>query len=538
MRISHVLAAASSLVMLGGCMIVYKSDAYDDPAGAGGASSSSSVMMGPGGAGGVGGAGGAGGVGGGGDICHPALCDADSASPCTPNAGCPPLAWSDRWGATDQQRVRAVASDGTRIALAGEYNGISFNIGRTSPRTLPLNSPDFGYEAFVTLLDGDGVATWASPVAIGLGLQPRTASAVAFAGGDIVVAGARASDAVDSDVFIHKFTPGDNNAIIEVATIQFGGDSPDTAVAIAGASTGEFYVAGTITASTLDTKFVTCGGTNHMPVNGMFVAGYTATGGCKWFLQLPGKVQPTALVYDQKNALRVVGHFEGTLTLADNMVLKTAAGATDSFIAQLAPISGAVTTSTHIKAETDGAVRVAAAALDSDGTVYVAGQLEGGSSIEPNLPHGETAAFVMADRLENPWKRVFTGGKMQTLESVAGTSLAISEDGSLYLGGTFRNVIDIDPASPSGTFERSGVNPFLARFAVVSRELSWFDVYDGGGQMAFTRSFYVTTLQNDVVLAGNWLSNFNFSEDKTQSLPFKGNASDEDIIAAKITPKP
>ncbi|MDI1434775.1 hypothetical protein [Polyangium sorediatum] len=83
------------------------------------------------------------------------------------------------------------------------------------------------------------------------------------------------------------------------------------------------------------------------------------------------------------------------------------------------------------------------------------------------------------------------------------------------------------------------MNPFLARFSTFPGALSWFDVYDGKGQSQLTKSFYVTALQDEVVLVGNWITHFSFTEDASKVLSAKGNGiDDENIIAAKITPKP
>ncbi|MDI1478847.1 hypothetical protein [Polyangium sp. y55x31] len=537
MRSLLFVAATSGIVALGGCLLSYDQGAYDEYAGlgaggvgAGGAGASGGQPNGPGGMGGTGGTGGTG-------ACHPAFCDGTST--CPGNTTCPPLAWSARWGAVDQQRVHAIASDGSRVALAGTYNGQSFEIGEEAPRTLPLASPDYDYEAYVTLLNGDGVATWAAPIALGVGYQPRTAYAVAFAGTDVVVAGSTAAKEggiQEQDVFIRKFTPLDNNAIGEMGQpFKFGGDNLDEAVAVAAGSMGDFYVAGKISASS--SKAVVCGSEQY-PKNGMFVAGFDPAGACVWFVQVPGNVTPTALVY-QKNAVRVVGHFEGTLAFS-NTEFTAKQGTTDSFVLGFAPLSGAVSESKQISAGLGKAVRVMTAAVGVDGTMYVAGQLEGKTSVEPDLVEdGEYAAFVMPIGLENSWKRVFTGGPAIELGQAAGTSLALSADGSLYVAGTFRKVIDIAPDLASGTFERPEVNPFLARLDPTSGTVWWFDVYNGKSQTTFTKSFHVTTLQSDVVLAGSWNTDFNFSEDESKVLTAKGNGiSDEDIIAAKITPKP
>ncbi|MDC3958034.1 hypothetical protein [Polyangium jinanense] len=434
-----------------------------------------------------------------------------------------------------------MASNGTSIALAGTYNGQSFEIGEVPSRTLPLEGPNFGFEAFVALLDGNGVATWAAPVALGIGYQPRTAYAVAFAGNDVVVAGSHASSDggdADRDVFIRKFTPEPNNGIAEKASFQFGGDGSDEAVAVAAAATGEFYVTGTITASA--GKTVTCGMTTHTPKNGMFVAGYDSLGKCQWFVQAEGHVQPTALNYDENTRLRVVGHFDGTLMLPDGSTFSADAGATDSFILTLEMSTGLLMTKTQLEAGPGGAVRAVAATIGSDGTLYIAGQLEGKTSVEPNhVEDGQLAAFVMPVGLEAAWKQVFPGGQAKELGQATGTSLALAADGSLYVGGTFRDLIDIDPASPSGTFERAGVNPFLARLDPTTGTVRWFDVYNGKGQVQSTESFYVTALKTDVVLAGNWIPDFNFSEDESKTLVAKGSGIvDEDIIAAKLTLEP
>ncbi|MDC0745378.1 hypothetical protein [Polyangium mundeleinium] len=537
MRNGLFLAATASLVTLGGCLFSYSSGDYDKDIGWGGgggdASTSSSGM------GAMTGSGGAGGP----DACHPAFCDADaSTTTCTPNLACPSVAWSARWGALGQQRVFAVASDGARVALAGEYDGQSFEIGEKSPRTLPLASPNFGPEAFVTLLDDKGSATWASPVALGIGYQPRSAYAVAFAGKDIVVAGSRASTeggTPNVDVFIRKFTPGDNNAVTDVGPpLQFGGDGPDKAVAVAAAATGEFYVAGTISAP--GSKAVSCNMAEYPLKNGMFVVGYDSAGTCKWFAQAEGEVEPTALVYDGKNLVSVVGHFKGTLKLPSGNLFTTKTNATDSFVLGLEPSSGVVGSSTQIQADVGGAVRALAATTSIDGKVYIAGQLKGKTSVEPDrMTDEETAVFVMPVVLENPWKQVFPGGNVPGLEAAAGTSITFAADGSLYVGGTFRDVIDIDPTSPSGTFERAGVNPFLARIDPVAGALSWFDVYNGRGQQQFTTSFFVTTLQSDVLLAGKWITDFSFTKDGSKPLTAKGDGmTDDDIIAAKVTPNP
>ncbi|TKD00324.1 hypothetical protein [Polyangium fumosum] len=538
MRNGFFLVATTSLVALGGCLLSYSSGDYDeyigwgeDGGGAPASSSGAGAMTGSGGAGGAGGAG----------TCHPAICEGDSSTTCSLNPACPPVGWSARWGAVDQQRVHAVASDGEQVALAGEYNGQSFAIGEKSPKTLPL-PPNDGFDAFVTLLDGNGVATWAAPVALGVGYQPRTAYAVAFAGKDIVVAGSRASTeggGSDLDVFIRKFTPNmDNNTLTDKGTFQFGGDGLDKAVAVAATASGAFYVAGTITAS--GSKIVTCNMAEHTLKNGMFVVSYDSAGACKWFVQADGDVQPTALVYNAENQLRVVGHFKGALTLPNGTVFTTQPNATDSFVVGLVPLSGVVESSMQISAHTEGAVRALAATISANGTVYIAGQLEGKTLIAPDLfGDDQMAAFVMPVGVENSWMHVFPAGKVPKLESAAGTSLTLAADGVLYVGGTFRDVIDIEPTSALGTFERAGVNPFLARIDTFSGELSWFDAYDGKGQTAFTKSFFVTMLANDVVLAGNWITDFSFAVDGGKPLTAKGNGmSDDDIIAAKISPKP
>lgn len=521
--------AGSMVMLLGGCFVAYDLDEFDGN----GASSSSSGSGGEGGTGGMSvssssssgesssssGIGGSGG-GGGGIACDPLICKYPP--PNCNTSDCTALDWAKRYGpaGSDQTALSIKVKPGTGgvedILIAGTYTvttGQLFDIAGQ-----PLSAPQ-GFTGFVAQLSSTMPVTarWAmskDPGEIG--------SVTADKEGNVLIAGFKHTPTADYFI-LEKLSSATPPTVL--SRKELGGNGFDTyAIDADTDSDGNAYVVGATTGNFI----ITCpepGMTSVQIPAGMFILKYNSAGECQWVetYSIVDKVTPKAIRVDSiKKRVFVTGHFhnllangKGTLpgTVGEKMFLvghNADTGAATAIYGYGESVAGG-----------GGAVYPAGLELDSDGMVFVGGQVKGKTVFSPDLANNShTGAFLARiDPASDQRTSTLIAGSPTPgqLEGVTGTDIALNGT-TLALSGAFAGRITVGPnntvvESPepmlSGTTRSN--TPFLAMYETMNLGLRSFEAFPGHGEGFKKGTVKVDMSTMSVVLAGGWSKTLDFS---------------------------
>jgi hypothetical protein len=492
------------LWLLGGCIGLEVQSGGSGSAGSGG----QTTGVGQGGAGSQGG-GGSGSQGAGG-ACSVELCDTPEIEGCG-DAACAPPAWSRRLGDESSQNVRAAVVDGSgRIFLAGAYMG-ALDFGGGS--LLPASPGTF--DAYVAELAPDGTGAWASTVTVGDG--PREANALAMdPAGNLIVAGSFGippENGDDWNVFVQKWSLADG-APQPMWTHTFGGTGIDRVVDVAVDPIGDVFVLGSLNGDAA--TGLSCGGvpiTFTGAADDMFLAKYDIAGACAWFKVFSGagSIEPGGITTNAFGDLRVVGTFKGLMSGGGFPPVDAGLYA-DLFVMKLDSI-GVIEWIRQVGDEGSGKGTASGrdVALDTNGQAFVVGSAKGEVSAGGGAFSAlESAALVLAlDSSGNSLWVTKYGGASVVPEMQFGTGVALVGD-SLYVSGTFSELVDIDPAKSGAEIVLGGNNPFLALLDAETGVTRSFDVFPGGGETFANQAFFVAASGAGLVAAASWGKELDF----------------------------
>jgi hypothetical protein len=293
------------------------------------------------------------------------------------------------------------------------------------------------------------------------------------------------------DAFVYKLATTSGG----VAWVKsLGGSLAEAAAAVAtdSAASPACYVAGAFAS----TDFAPLGGNSlsHQGSSDVFVVKLSSGGSAQWALAIGGAAAEVAYdveVTSSGTGVIVAGTFTSdTLTVGDTTLTNAGAGEADTFIAELAADTGAVTWAARLGgAGSDVAYDVAVDA--SDGSIYLAGAFSspyltlGGTTLvnqDPDLTTGFVAKFNSTGG--GVWLVGFAGGN-----GAAAVRYLLLDGGFLYVTGNFASSVTIGGDTLTSVGGKDAFfakldgdgNVYLASRWVRSKSTRWLPIY--------TRSF-------------------------------------------------
>ena len=331
-------------------------------------------------------------------------------------------------GGAGDDTVRGMTVDASgNVYLAGSFQGtVDFDLG---PGTTELTSSG-GNDAFVAKYDSNGALLWARSAG---GVSSDVATSVALnSTGDVLVGGSFSQTASfggtnltsngSTDAFIWKLDGGGNtlwargfggSAIDEVSDLHVAGNTSIV-------STGYF-------SSTVD--FDPGPGTQNLTSAGgtdIFVLALSQAGNFGTVRQIGGTSQDRGeAVHVAGGIVAVTGSFSGTVDFNTGPATNnlTSGGGTDGFVLQLNSQGNYRNAYRFGGTSSDRGLDVT---RDEAGGFYVTGISDGDVHVQRISPNGSVA-----------WTRAFGGSSTDVGQSIWATS-----DGTVFVGGSFRNSID------------------------------------------------------------------------------------------------
>lgn len=276
--------------------------------------------------------------------------------------------------------------------------------------------------------------------------------------------------------------------------------APDGTVLVAGLFTGEL-------------GFGAASGREAMkPVGGAdaFLLGIDAGGTPRWALHWGGKHADAAraLAVDPAGNVYVAGTFQLTADFdpGAGRTLMTSAGRSDVFVLKLDP-ERRLAWAHQLGGE--HADDVTALAVAADGTVYVGGSSEGPWAGEGTEEEGAASADVVPSAFlvalapdgNRRWRRRFVSDR-----GVALAGLAASDDGAIYVGGSFQGTLR--SAGPVAVANPAGWDLFVSRLDA-SGELVWIRDVGADSETSLTAQALTQTADGPL-LAGWFQGNVDF----------------------------
>ncbi|MDI1451506.1 hypothetical protein [Polyangium sp. 6x1] len=526
-KVLSVLAGCG-LVALGGCIVVYHSDTYDEKAGTAGA----------GGAGGPGGASGTGGEGAeAGGACRVEWCftDEEEASPC-PTVTCAPVMGLRQSFASDQDaRGIALGKDpqNERIYVAGRFQG-SMTIGGTNLMSEGGLMVDDGYvAAFGPDLKGVGAQQLGVPDAMnkGLGLAPRIALGVAFGMNKQVIVGGRFKDtAFELDGFVRAYS---DDLMTASWTQTISGPGNDEVVAV-GAGASYAYALGSVTNQEGIATDVTIPCVSAQPKTvgvdekHMVLLAYDVVGNCVWGRRFSGGLhEPRAMTVNNSNDVFITGTYTGNLDGTEMNPAPAQVASAAMFVMKINGATGKVLWFRTYGGEGAGGATPSAITSIVGDALLLTGSTSGVVDLGagPVVADKDSLFALSLDGATTRWSSII-GGESSAGGVSEGLGIVPSGSGGALVSGTFFATLDFDPQNEGVDITRKAQNAFLVRFDE-DGALQWFNPL-GEGEAPAERWLPLAMGNNGIYMAMGWQSPLLF-----ENLPIPSGI---DIVIAKISP--
>ena len=347
--------------------------------------------------------------------------------------------WAKSAGGTGDDEANSVAVDASgNCYVTGYFFSPTISFGSTT-----LTNAG-GYDIFLAKYDATGNVLWAKSVG---GISDEQATSVAVdASGNTYMAGLFTSTTLvfgsttltdsgtgySSDIFLSKYDSNGNVIWAKSA----GGTSDDKTLSVAVDVSGNSYVTGWFSSSTLNFGSTSLANTGNYE---MFLAKYDASGNVLWAKKPVGSGTDygNSIAVDVSGNSYVSGFFQGnTITFGSTILTNAGGGGTDIFLAKYN------TTGNLLWAKSAGGIGhdyASSVAVDTTGNCYVAGffmdaAIPFGSTI---LPHVGASDIFIA--------KYDTTGNVLWAKSAGGTgsdwgsSVAVDVFGNSYVSGYFRS---------------------------------------------------------------------------------------------------
>jgi Beta-propeller repeat len=346
------------------------------------------------------------------------------------------VVWVKTFGTSNEERVEAVAVDASgNVLIAGRFtNNLSFD-------TIPITTSN-GQDLFVAKLSPAGKVTWARNAGASGG-DYAWDLAVDSAGNAYVVGSTNVSSSsgtatfgtltyntTSKDGFVAKLDPAGTFKWVH----QLGGNSEDSAWAVAAETAGNVFVTGTfMSTAQIGTSFLSSAGGIDA-----YVAKVSGAGAFSWVTHIAGMgtdqaygaaVGPKGPVISgfMKNSTKF-----GTLTV-------TPKGTCDAYVA-LMDTSGKFTGVSTGKSSSTSSCAAMAVSVDGAGKIYA------GGFFNKTLTLG-THTVTISGGSPNPWVARLDASTAWDWATAAGGAqsyayaVANSPSGHVYLAGYFKNTV-------------------------------------------------------------------------------------------------
>ena len=321
---------------------------------------------------------------------------------------------------------------------------------------------------------------------------------VDFGGGPLVSAGG-------FDMFIAKYSASGAH----LWSKRFGGAGAETARSIGLDASGNIFVAGSLSG----TSDVGGGTMVSAGAQDIFVAKYSATGGCLWAKQIGGTYDndvASSLAVDGSGNVIVTGVFQGAVDFGGGVIYSKYSG-TDTFLAKYSGANGSYLWAENF-AQDGGADEGTGVAVDSTGNIVLTGivngtiDLGGGPSASPlGMNKFYVAKFSSAGAYQ--WSQFPTVPLVGGSQGASRTyGVAVDGGDNVFITGTYSMGIDFGGGvltSLSGQFD-----VFLAKYSPAGT-YQWAKSFPGAGNEQPGANGIAVDRSGNVAITGYFPFNIN-----------------------------
>lgn len=333
------------------------------------------------------------------------------------------------------------------------------------------------------------------------------------------------------DVFVQKT---DANGALQWARSFGSSESFEYGTGIIADASGNVYITGVFDQPT---DFDPGAGTTVLSSNGaqdIFLVKLDASGNFVWAKNVGGSDydESTALGVDATGNVYLSGYFNETADFdpGPGTFEFTGLGANDNFIAKYSTDGDLVWAKHYGSAEFEAALAMRVLA---NGTSYITGFYNGTVDFDPGTGVFEMSAVPMQNA--GYLLQLDTDGEFIMAKTISGTGdvigydVEVDADENIYLAGSFKGTVDLDPGSGTATFTSSLDNGYMVKLDA-SGNFLW------GKQLQSNESVIVYSMDvssNGVVTSSGYMENTtDFNPDPT--IQFELTPAPENAMGAFI----
>jgi hypothetical protein len=331
-----------------------------------------------------------------------------------------------------------------------------------------------------------------------------------LAAGLFLIAGACKGHLIDVD------NPGQNNpgTVTPALALRLGSTGLDQVVDLAADPDGSVYVTGTFSGSVDFDPGAGLMVLTSLGLADIFLAKYTATGALVWADRIGGTAEDdvSSLARDGSGNLFIAGGFEGAADFdpGPGTQFLNSLGGSDGFIAKFTSTGQLVWARRYGGTALD---QVADVAVDPTGNVYAAGVFQGAADLQP-APGGQIVSngdvpdgFLLALDPSGAARWAYPIGGV---DIDGATAVAVTSDGSVVVGGSFRDLADFRSASPTLELTSAGgTDAFLASYTAAG-DLRWARQLTGTSDEDVQTGGLAANALGDVLVSGSFAGTTTF----------------------------
>lgn len=381
-------------------------------------------------------------------------------------------------GTSNGDLGKSIASDANgNVYVTGllGFGPANFNLNGSTPMSI---NGEQTYDCFVAKYNTLGECEWAKSFAAGNGGGVFGNTIAVDVNGNVYVAGVfegtvdfnptgtnyPLTSSGDGDVFFAKF---ENDGALQWAK-KMGGTSSDFPNGITVAA-GYIYIAGAFNGYDFTPEGYTGGALTNAGSEDAFFAKYDTSGNYQWAYSVGGTGQDIVkgIALDGTGNIYLTGTFELTANFnPQGSAPRVSVGQSDIFIAKYNSSGGFVWTQTKGSFSQDEGTAIA---VDITGNVYLTG------TYKDNIDLGSGSSFIFqgtqniflakydGSNGNHVWSNIIEG--IITADSAFSSSIAVDPTGDVYLTGSFKGTLNLEPPGTTHTLTSSGQEDvFLAKY--------------------------------------------------------------------------
>jgi hypothetical protein len=269
-----------------------------------------------------------------------------------------------------------------------------------------------------------------------------------------------------------------------------------------------------------------------LPPNQMFPDAYLANfdfdGNLIWEKSWgsSGSDQANDIALDSYGEVYVIGHYDGTVDLnpgpGTDYHYTWYDGNTDSFLSRFHPDG------TYVWGKSWGSTDAYGMAVGNSNQIYVTGYYEGTTGFDPDYDsfylYDDVGTYLSCFSVSgsHTWTCGWSAGHGNSSRFDPGYSIAIGNDGTVYISGAFETTTDFDPYY-YGTDYRYGGGAYLTRFTSDGWYLGSY-TWGSYSETAWDNAWDVTlNTEGNPVVVGNYHTTCNFNIDGDEIRTSRGD---------------